>query len=247
MDYTLRSTKINISEIHALGITNQRETTVVWNKLTGKPYYNAIVWMDNRTSDICKEFSKNGNMERYHNVTGLILSPYFSATKLKWIIENVDGVKEDMDKGFVYFGNIDSWLIWNLTGGIHGGVHLTDHTNASRTYLYNIHTQTWDENMLNVFGINQNVLPTIYPSSYNNFGIVRNVLEGVPICAVLGDQQSALFGQCCFNPGDCKNTYGTGCFMLMNIGNTPVMSQSGLLTTVGYKVFNIIFRLVINH
>lgn len=192
--------------------------------------------MDNRTSDICKQLLQAGTVKQYQSITGLILNPYFSGTKLKWIIDNVDGVKSDIEKDEVLFGTVDSWLIWNMTGGPNGGLHVTDHTNASRTFLYNLNTQSWDLNLLKLFGISQNILPKILPSSYNNFGRCKNILNGVPICSVLGDQQAALFGQCCFNPGDCKNTYGTGCFLLMNTGINPVISESGLLATVGYKI-----------
>ena len=222
-------------DIAAVGITNQRETTVVWNKLTGLPYYNAIVWQDTRTDVICNELAKDGGQDRFRAITGLPLATYFSGPKISWLLDNIPGLREDAEKGLALFGNIDSWIIWNLSGGPRGGVHSTDVTNASRTLLLNLATLEWDKAMLAVFQIPPAMLPPVFPSS-GIFGYAKGTLEGVPIAGDLGDQQAALFGQTCFLPGEAKNTYGTGCFMLMNTGTSPVPSQSGLLTTLGYKI-----------
>lgn len=231
----MRISGLNSEDIAALGITNQRETTVLWNKQTGLPYGHAIVWQDTRTNDICNQFALEGGIDRFREKTGLPLSVYFSGPKIKWILENQPDVKADAEKGLVLFGNMDTWLIWNLTGGVQGGIHVTDVSNASRTMLMNIKTLKWDKDMLAVMGIPANILPKIASSS-EVYGYTQNTLERVPIAGDLGDQQAALFGQGCFRTGEAKNTYGTGCFMLMNTGETPVISKNGLLTTAGYKI-----------
>ena len=230
---------IQTGEISAVGITNQRETTVVWDKNTGKPYYNAIVWQDTRTKDICDILSKEEGQDRFRNKVGLPLATYFSGPKISWILNNVDGVREAAEKGNAIFGNIDSWLIWWLTGGPNGGSHVTDVTNASRTMLMELKTLDWDDEILTVLGIPRQMLPRIVPSSdpqtwgKTNGGGPFN--EAIPVAGDLGDQQAALVGQTCLSPGEAKNTYGTGCFMLLNTGNEIVNSKSGLLTTLGYK------------
>jgi glycerol kinase len=225
-----------IADIAAVGITNQRETTVAWNKHTGLPYHNAIVWQDTRTSEICRQLAQGYDNDRFRETCGLPLNPYFSGTKIKWLLENVDGLSQEVAKGNALFGTIDTWLIWRLTGGVEGGLHLTDVTNASRTMLMNLRTLDWDEETLASFHIPRSILPEIRPSS-GNFGIIQeDILRGVPISGVLGDQQAALFGQTCYEKGEAKNTYGTGCFMLMNTGTDIVPSHSGLLTTMGYQI-----------
>lgn len=231
----LLKASIRSSEVGAIGITNQRETTLVWNRHTGKPYYNAIVWQDTRTDTICNELAEQGGQNRFRAQTGLPLATYFSGPKIKWILENVPGVRSDAEKGDAIFGNIDTWLIWNLTGGTQGGVHATDVTNASRTLLMNLKTLDWDKDILNELGIPRAMLPAIYPSSIV-YGHTVGALAGIPVAGDLGDQQAALFGQGCYLPGEAKNTYGTGCFMLLNTGTQPVQSQYGLLTTLGYKI-----------
>jgi glycerol kinase len=222
-------------DIAAVGITNQRETAVVWEKATGKPVYNAIVWQDTRTDTICNELAKNGGQDRFRTKVGLPLATYFSGPKVKWILDNVDGMRAKAEKGEVLFGNIDAWVVWNLTGGPNGGVHVTDVTNASRTMLMNLETLDWDADMLEVMGIPRAMLPAIKPSSAV-YGNAVGALEGIPVAGILGDQQAALFGQTCFSVGEAKNTYGTGCFMLLNTGTKPVKSKNGLLTTLGYKI-----------
>lgn len=227
---------IDVKDIAACGITNQRETTVVWEKATGKPVYNAIVWQDTRTDKICNELAKDGGQDRFRTKVGLPLATYFSGPKIKWILDNVEGVREKAEKGEVLFGNIDTWIIWNITGGPKGGVHTTDVTNASRTMLMNLETLDWDPDMLKVMDIPRAMLPEIKASS-EVYGYCKNSgLDGIPMAGDLGDQQGALFGQTCFAPGEAKNTYGTGCFMLMNTGTEPVQSENGLLTTLGYKI-----------
>ena len=222
-------------DLSGIGVTNQRETTVVWDRHTGRPYYNAIVWQDTRTDDIINEFAKTGGQDRFRAITGLPLATYFSGPKVRWILDNVPGVREAADRGDALFGNIDSWIIWNLSGGPRGGVHVTDPTNASRTMLMNIQTLDWDDAMLEVMGIPRSMLPEIC-SSAEIYGYATGALEGLPIAGDLGDQQAAMFGQACFDPGDAKNTYGTGCFMLLNTGDHPIPSKYGLLTTPGYKI-----------
>ena len=222
--------KTTAAQIAAIGITNQRETTIIWDKETGNPIYNAIVWQCRRTACYCDELKEKGFAEMIYNKTGLVLDAYFSATKIKWILDNVPGAKEKALKGQLAFGTIDTYLIWNLTKK---HVHATDYTNASRTMLFNIHTLTWDDELLELFGIPKSMLPKVYPSSHL-YGYTDELKLGarIPICGVVGDQQAALFGQLCVNKGDVKNTYGTGCFMLMNTGNTPITSNHGLVTTL---------------
>ena len=231
----LTKTSLGPEDLAAVGITNQRETTLVWNRQTGKPYYNAIVWQDTRTDSICNELASHGGQNRFRARVGLPLATYFSGPKIKWILDNVPGAREDAENGDAVFGNIDTWIIWNLTGGIRGGVFITDVTNASRTLLMDLQTLSWDTEILGILGIPESMLPAIKPSS-TVYGHAKGALEGVPIAGDLGDQQAALFGQTCFDPGEAKNTYGTGCFMLLNTGIKPVASESGLLTTLGYKI-----------
>ena len=227
---------IDVKEIAAVGVTNQRETAVVWEKATGKPVYNAIVWQDTRTDQICNELAKDGGQDKFRLKVGLPLATYFSGMKVKWILDNVPGVREKAEKGEVLFGNIDTWVIWNLTGGPKGGVHVTDVSNASRTFMMNLETLDWDPDMLAVLGVPRAMLPAIKASS-EVYGHCRNSgLDGIPVAGDLGDQQAALFGQTCYDPGEAKNTYGTGCFMLMNTGTKPIQSKNGLLTTLGYKI-----------
>jgi glycerol kinase len=227
--------KIDPKDIAAVGVTNQRETTVVWEKATGKPVYNAIVWQDTRTDQICNDLGKDGGQDRFRTKVGLPLATYFSGPKIKWILDNVAGVRAKAEKGEVLFGNIDTWVIWNVTGGPNGGVHVTDVSNASRTMLMNLETLDWDPDMLKVMGIPRAMLPAIKASS-EVYGKAVGDLAGIPVAGDLGDQQAALFGQTCFSPGEAKNTYGTGCFMLLNTGNKAVQSKNGLLTTLGYKI-----------
>ncbi len=225
---------LSSNDIAAIGITNQRETTVVWEKETGKPVYNAIVWQDRRTASFCDDLKKQNLEQKIREKTGLVIDAYFSATKINWILKNVEGAKEKAVTGKLAFGTIDSWLIWNLTKG---KVHATDITNASRTLLFNIHTQDWDEELLQIFEIPKSMLPSVKESS-EIFGTTSAALFSteIPIGGVAGDQQSALFGQMCATPGMVKNTYGTGCFMLMNIGDKPIISKNNLLTTIAWKV-----------
>jgi glycerol kinase len=231
----LKKGNISTKDIAAVGITNQRETTVVWEKATGKPVYNAIVWQDTRTDQICNELAKDGGQDRFRTKVGLPLATYFSGPKVKWILDNVEGARAKAEKGEVLFGNIDAWVIWNLTGGPKGGVHVTDVSNASRTMLMNLETLDWDPDMLKVMGIPRAMLPAIKASS-EVYGYAVGALEGIAVAGDLGDQQAALFGQTCFSAGEAKNTYGTGCFMLLNTGTKPVQSKNGLLTTLGYKI-----------
>jgi glycerol kinase len=231
----LRKSGSSVSDIVAVGITNQRETTLIWDRKTGQPYYNAIVWQDIRTDAICNQLSKDGGQDRFREKVGLPLATYFSGCKIKWLLDHVDGLRVAAEKGDAIFGNIDTWLIWNLTGGIKGGVHVTDVTNASRTMLMNLHTLDWDNEILQTLEIPHQMLPQIRPSS-TIYGYSKEPFENVPVAGVLGDQQAALFGQTCFNPGEAKNTYGTGCFMLLNTGEQMIPSHSGLLTTVGYQL-----------
>ena len=222
-------------ELAAIGITNQRETTLAWHKQSGKPVYNAIVWQDTRVAPAVAEFAANGGQDRYRANTGLPLATYFSGLKIRWILENVAGARAQANAGDLLFGTIDSFLIWHLTGGPEGGVHVTDVTNASRTQLMNLNTLQWDDEMLEDFGIPIQMLPKIASSS-EVYGIAKlRAVDGVAIAGDLGDQQAALVGQACFKPGEAKNTYGTGCFMLMNTGGKAVVSKFGLLTTLAYK------------
>jgi glycerol kinase len=219
---------VNPDEVMAMGITNQRETTVVWNRHTGKPVFNAIVWQCRRTSQLCEELEIKGFGEMISAKTGLRLDAYFSATKIKWILDNVKGAREAAENGDLLFGTVDTWLLWKLTGG---KVHATDMTNASRTMLFNIHTLKWDEELLELFGIPASMMPEVKASG-TLYGIADVAGVKIPVAGIAGDQQAALFGQCCWYPGEMKNTYGTGCFLLANTGNVPVRSTNGLVTTV---------------
>lgn len=228
----LENVNATSADIAAIGITNQRETTLVWEKATGVPVCNAIVWQDTRTDAICNELAKDGGQDRFRPTTGLPLATYFSGPKIKWILDNVPGTRERAEKGELLFGNMDTWLIWNLTG-----THITDVTNASRTLLMDLNTLDWDEQILSVLDVPRAMLPEIRSSS-EVYGQVKTglPLEGIPLAGDLGDQQAALFGQTCYSPGEAKNTYGTGCFMLLNTGEKPVSSKNGLLTTMSYKI-----------
>ena len=232
---------ISLKDVAAIGITNQRETTIVWDKKTGEPVYNAIVWQCRRTADICEKLKEKGLEEYIKENTGLILDAYFSGTKLKWILDNVKGARERAEKGELLFGTVDTWLVWKLTAG---KVHVTDYTNASRTMLFNIKELKWDKKILKELGIPENMLPEVRNSSevygYTKMGLTMGEESGtdIPIAGMAGDQQAALFGQACFNSGDTKNTYGTGCFMLMNTGERCIKSSNGLLTTIAIGIDN---------
>ncbi len=227
---------VRAQDLAAIGVTNQRETTVVWNPKTGEPYYHAIVWQDTRTQAICQKLIDDGKAEMIRAKTGLPIATYFSGPKIQWLLDNVAGLRAAAERGDALFGNIDSWVIWNLTGGARGGVHITDYTNASRTMLLNLKTLDWDDELLDLFGIPRAMLPKLRPSSDRDlygFTDPTGPCGGrVPICGDLGDQQAALFGQVGFDAGEAKNTYGTGCFLLLNTGKEIVPSKSGLLTTV---------------
>jgi glycerol kinase len=227
--------KVNASDISGVGITNQRETTVVWDRSTGEPVYNAIVWQDTRTDQICNELMADGGQDRFRPKTGLPIATYFSGPKIKWILDNVDGAREKAEAGDIIFGNIDTWVIWQLTGGPDGGVHVTDVTNASRTMMMDLQTLDWDQEILGILGVPRAMLPEIKASS-EVYGEAKNGLGGIPVAGDLGDQQAALFGQTCFSVGEAKNTYGTGNFLLLNTGNEVVPSKSGLITGLGYKI-----------
>ncbi|MBZ3891174.1 Glycerol kinase 2 [Sciurus carolinensis] len=234
----LDEVNIDVSNIKAIGVSNQRETTVIWDKLTGEPLYNAVVWLDLRTQSTVENLSKKipGNNNFVKSKTGLPLSTYFSAVKLRWMLDNVRKVQKAVEEGRALFGTIDSWLIWSMTGGVNGGVHCTDVTNASRTMLFNIHSLEWDKELCDFFEIPMNILPNVWSSS-EIYGLMKTgALEGVPISGCLGDQSAALVGQMCFQEGQAKNTYGTGCFLLCNTGRKCVFSEHGLLTTVAYKL-----------
>jgi glycerol kinase len=220
----------------ALGVTNQRETTVVWDRNTGEPVYNAIVWQDTRTDKICTELEKDGGQDRFRAKNGLPIATYFSGPKVRWILENVDGAKAKADAGDLAFGNIDTWCIWNLTGGTSGGLHITDVSNASRTMLMNLETLDWDDELLSAIGVPRSMLPEIRPSSAPYGEIKDGAFKGIQVAGDLGDQQAATFGQTAFSVGEAKNTYGTGNFLLLNTGNEAVQSTNGLITTVGYKI-----------
>lgn len=236
MAEALAKAGINMKQIAGIGITNQRETTVVWDRITSKPVYNAIVWQDRRTADYCDELKKAGLAEKIREKTGLIIDAYFSATKLKWILDNIDGARAKAENGELAFGTIDSWLTWKLTNG---EVHVTDVSNASRTMLFNIHDLQWDEELLKLFNIPSTILPAVKPSS-KVYGVTGSVIPDsrVPIAGMAGDQQAALFGQLCTQPGMVKNTYGTGCFMLMNTGEKAIISKNNLLTTIAWQIDN---------
>ena len=221
---------IHPGEIAAIGITNQRETTVVWNRHTGEPVMHAIVWQDKRTAPLCEKMKQEGWEDHVRENTGLVIDSYFSATKIAWILDNVPGVREKAEKGELVAGTIDTWLVWKMTGG---KVHATDYSNASRTMLYNIKELKWDEKLLEAFGIPANMMPEVHPSSWH-YGDFLFEGTSIPVSGIAGDQQAALFGQACFNPGEVKNTYGTGCFMLMNTGTDLKYSQNGLLTTIAW-------------
>lgn len=233
MTEVLNENEINADQIEGIGITNQRETTVIWDKNTGRPIYHAIVWQSRQTQSICHELKEQGHEETFRNKTGLLLDPYFAGTKVKWTLDNVDGAREKAENGDLLFGTIDTWLVWKLSGG---KAHITDYSNASRTLMYNIYDLKWDDELLDLLNVPKQLLPEVKESSeiyahtkdYHFFG------QEVPISGIAGDQQAALFGQACFERGDVKNTYGTGGFMLMNTGEAPVKSESGLLTTIAY-------------
>jgi glycerol kinase len=238
IDEGCASAGLRPSDIVSIGITNQRETTVVWDRRTGEAVCNALVWQDTRVAEYISELSADGGQNRFVAKTGLPLATYFSGLKLRWILDNVDGARARAERGDLLFGNIDSYLLWNLTGGTNGGVHLTDVTNASRTQLMNLDTLEWDEELLAIFRVPRSMLPEIR-SSASDFGTLSvSALRGVPIGGVLGDQHAAMVGQTCLSPGQAKNTYGTGCFLLMNTGEKKVVSRHGLLTTVAYKFGN---------
>jgi glycerol kinase len=226
--------KVQFSDIAGIGITNQRETTLIWNRETGEPVYNAIVWQDRRTAGICDELKRDGFEESFTKKTGLVLDAYFSGTKIKWILDNVSGARELANAGKLAFGTVDTWLIWNLTGG---KLHITDVTNASRTLLFNIHTLKWDEELLEILGVPKEMLPEVKQSS-EIYGHTESGLLGgeIPIAGIAGDQQAALFGQMCCEEGMVKNTYGTGCFVVMNTGNKPIISKHKLLSTIAWQI-----------
>lgn len=232
MAEALTRTNLSIDEIAAIGITNQRETTILWDKATGKPVYNAIVWQCRRTAEICEELKKAGNEAYIKEATGLLIDAYFSATKVKWILDNVEGAREKAERGEILFGTVDTWLMWKLS---QGKIHATDFSNASRTMMFNINTLEWDQKILDILGIPACILPEVHASShvYGNADILNNA---VPIAAVAGDQQASLFGQGCFEKGQAKNTYGTGCFLMMNTGSTPCRSNNSLITSIAAGV-----------
>ena len=227
--------KVKASDIAAVGVTNQRETTVVWERSSGRPVYNALVWQDTRTDQICNELASDGGQDRFRAKTGLPIATYFSGPKIKWILDNVDGARAKAENGELIFGNIDTFVIWQLTGGADGGVHVTDVTNASRTMMMSLETLDWDEEILGILDVPRAMLPEIRASS-EVYGEAKGDLAGIPVAGDLGDQQAALFGQTCFSVGEAKNTYGTGNFLLLNTGNEIVASKSGLLTTLAYKI-----------
>lgn len=236
---TLARAEVQASDLAAIGITNQRETTLLWDRHSGMPVHNAIVWQDTRTDRLCKALSDAGHAELFYHKTGLPLATYFAGPKIRWLLDNIPGVRAQAEAGDLLFGTIDTWLIWQLTGGIQGGVHLTDPTNASRTMLMNLETLAWDDELLDILDVPRQILPTIRPSSDPTFygkTLSSGPFQGeIPICGALGDQQAATVGQTCFSPGEAKNTYGTGCFMLLNTGEEIVRSKNGLLTTVCYQ------------
>ncbi len=232
--------RVKPQELAAIGVTNQRETTVIWNPRTGEPYHNAIVWQDARTAEICEELAKKGGQDRFRRKTGLPLATYFSGPKIKWLLDTYPKIRKAALKGEAVLGTMDTWIIWQLTGGPRGGVHVTDVSNASRTMLMNLQTLEWDDELLDAMGIPRKMLPRIRPSSDPDlYGFTAQdgpFGDRIPVCGDLGDQQAALFGQTCFGVGEAKNTYGTGCFLLLNTGSEIVHSRHGLITTVGYKI-----------
>ncbi|MBV7333191.1 glycerol kinase GlpK [Chloroflexi bacterium TSY] len=242
IESTLTNAGVSASNVAAIGVTNQRETTIVWNRRTGQPVYNAIVWQDLRTDKICKQLEALGKGELFYHRTGLPLATYFAGPKIRWILDNVEGAKEAARAGDLLFGTVDTWLIWHLTGGTASGEHITDPTNASRTMLMDLETLAWDDELLEILDIPKEMLPQIRPSSDPTFygkTLLTGPFDGeIPICGNLGDQQAATVGQTCFRPGEAKNTYGTGCFMILNTGTDIVRSNNGLLTTVCYQMKN---------
>src|ERR687895_30660 len=237
MDEAMQSAGASADDIAGVGITNQRETTLVWDRTTGEPIHNALVWQDTRTDKLVDEYSRDGGQARFQEKVGLPLATYFSGPKIRWILDNVEGTADKAESGDLLFGNMDTWVIWNLTGGTDGGLHITDVTNASRTMLMDLRTLDWDEEIAGIIGVPTSMLPEIRASSdvYGDV-TVGGALQGVAIAGDLGDQQAATFGQTCFAVGEAKNTYGTGNFLLLNTGTEAVPSKSGLLTTVGYKI-----------
>jgi glycerol kinase len=231
----LEKSNLSSSDLAAIGITNQRETTVVWDRSTGEAIHNALVWQDTRTDQICNELIADGGQDRFRDKTGLPIATYFSGPKVRWLLDNVEGARARADAGELAFGNLDTWCIWNLTGGLNGGQHVTDVTNASRTMLMDLETLDWDEGLLSAIGVPRSMLPDIRSSS-QVYGEAVGTAAGVPVAGDLGDQQAALFGQNCFDVGEAKNTYGTGSFLLLNTGTTAVQSKNGLITGVGYKI-----------
>ena len=230
----LKNNGINASQIHSMGITNQRETTILWDRKTGIPVHKAIVWQDRRTASLCQALEKEGKADLFYQKTGLLLDAYFSGTKIKWILDNNPKLRIQAEKGELAFGTVDSWLIWNLT---EGKIHVTDVTNASRTLLFNIHTLEWDQELLDALDVPKKLLPKVVSCSEKVGDVSRLFLKNsIPICGIAGDQQAALFGQMCIQKGDLKNTYGTGCFCIMNTGNKPVQSKNNMLTTIGYQI-----------
>lgn len=225
---------ITANEIDSIGITNQRETTILWDRNTGKPVYNAIVWQCRRTAEYCDQLKADGYTDIIRNKTGLVIDAYFSATKIKWILDNVEGVGEKAKRGDILFGTVDTWILWNLTGG---KVHATDYSNAARTMIYNINELCWDKELLELFNIPEAILPSVMPSSFR-FGKAEHSILGceIPICGIAGDQQAALFGQTCFDIGEAKNTYGTGCFLLLNTGDKPHINKNGLISTIAWGI-----------
>src|ERR1700760_649536 len=236
VDEAVEAAGASAGDIAGVGITNQRETAVVWDKTTGKPVHNALVWQDTRTDKLVDEFSKDGGQTRFQETVGLPLATYFSGPKIRWILDNVDGAREKAEAGDLIFGNMDTWLLWNLPGGTNGGQHITDVTNASRTMLMDLKTLSWDEDIAKTIGVPMSMLPEIKASSEVYGDVATGNLTGVSIAGDLGDQQAATFGQACFDAGDAKNTYGTGNFMLLNTSTELVQSKSGLLTTACYKI-----------
>jgi glycerol kinase len=236
LDEALRPAGASTDDVAGLGITNQRETTVVWDRNTGEPIHNALVWQDTRTDKIVDELSADGGQARFQEKVGLPLATYFSGPKVRWILDNVDGARDRAEAGDLAFGNMDTWLIWNLTGGTDGGLHITDVTNASRTMLMDLETLSWDEEIAGIIGVPTSMLPRSSASSEVYGEVKTGGFTGIPIAGDLGDQQAATFGQACLSPGEAKNTYGTGNFLLLNTGTEAVQSKSGMLTTVGYKI-----------
>jgi len=236
IEAAMKNKGLRPGDLAAIGITNQRETTVLWDRATGHPIYNALVWQDTRVGSYVAELERNSGPDRLRAKTGLPLATYFSGLKIRWMLDNVSGARKRAEAGEILFGNIDAYLLWKLTGGPRGGIHLTDCTNASRTQLMNLETLDWDDELLEVIGVPRQILPGIAASSQVYGSVTLDALKGVPVAGILGDQQAALVGQTCFGSGEAKNTYGTGCFLLMNTGEKPVQSKFGLLTTVAYRL-----------